>query len=39
MDESELLLSDLNKNELDIASVSGELKDSTASARIIVGKD
>lgn len=37
-DQSEQLLEDLNK-ELKIASVSGELKDSTASARIILGKE
>jgi hypothetical protein len=35
---AELLISDLTK-EFDTASISGELKDSTASARIIVGKD
>lgn len=37
-DKQDLLLEDLKK-EISIASVSGELKDSTASARIIVGKE
>jgi hypothetical protein len=37
-DTAELLLSDLTR-EFDSASVSGELQDSTASARIIVGRD
>jgi hypothetical protein len=37
-DQAELLLADLN-SELNIASVSGELKDSTASARIVIGKE
>lgn len=36
-DLKDLLLNDLNK-EISIASVSGELKDSTASARIIIGQ-
>lgn len=36
MDKSDLLLKDLEK-ELNIASISGELEDSTASARIIIG--
>ncbi|MBI2020479.1 LytR C-terminal domain-containing protein [Candidatus Daviesbacteria bacterium] len=37
-ERGDLLLEDLEK-EINIASISGELKDSTASARIIIGED
>lgn len=37
-DKKDLLLQDLKK-DISLASVSGELKDSTASARIIIGKE
>lgn len=37
-EKEDLLLEDLKK-EINISSVSGELKDSTASARIIIGED